>query len=70
MRIFWEKTVKIVLASGAEPLNPRLPLAAGGSAPRPPLITPVYYYNFVEFVSSAKCILFRSKNNQVTTLFL
>jgi len=31
MRIFWEKTEKVVSAS-----NPRLPPAAGGGAPRPP----------------------------------
>jgi len=33
---FYEKTVKIVSASGAPPPNPRLPLAAGGFALRPP----------------------------------
>jgi len=65
MRIFWEKTVKIVSASRAEPPNPRLPPAAGGSDPR--VVIPAYYYNLVEFVSSAKCILFRSKKKQVTT---
>jgi len=38
---FLEKNVKIVSASGAPPLNARL--------------IPAYYYNFVEFVFSAKC---------------
>jgi len=47
MRIFWVKTVKIVSASGAPPLHPRV-------------LIPAYYYNFVEFVSSAKCVLFHS----------
>jgi len=44
----------------------RLPL---GALPLDPhVVTPAYYYNFVEFVSSAKCILFRSKQKkQVTT---
>jgi len=45
MRIFWEKTVKFVWAP-------------------PPdfhVVTSTYYYNFVEFISSAKCILFHSK---------
>jgi len=38
-------------------------------APLPDLhvVTPAYYYNFVGGVSSVKCILFRSKKNQVTT---
>jgi len=36
MRIFWEKTVKIVSASGAPPPNLRLPPATGSSTPRPP----------------------------------
>jgi len=45
-------------------------LSVGCSAPEPPLgfggwpdprvVTPAYYFNSVEFVSSAKCILFRS----------
>jgi len=55
-------------------------LSVEGSAPEPPFAsegwglspqTPrcysPYYYKFVEFVSSVKCILFRSKKNQVTT---
>jgi len=48
-------------------------LSVGGSAPRTPIclrrlgapppdprvVTPAYYYNFIEFVSNVKCILFR-----------
>jgi len=60
MRIYWEKTVKIVSASGPPPLNPLLPSAAGGSASDPRFVTPAYYYNIVESFS-AKCILFISK---------
>jgi len=57
---FLDKTVKVVSAS-------RLPPAAEVSALRPRVVTPAYYYNFVEFVSSANCILFRLKKNQVPT---
>jgi len=45
MRIFWRKTVKIALASGASPPNLRV-------------VTPVYFYNFV---SSNNCVLFPLK---------
>jgi len=54
MRIFLEKTVKFVSAAGAPPPNPRLPPAAGSSAPNPRVVTPTYYYNFVEFIFSWK----------------
>jgi len=64
---FLGKTVKIVSASGAPSPNPHLPPAAGGSAPEPRVVTSAYCYNSIEFVSSAKCNLFRSKKNQVTT---
>jgi len=40
-------------------------LRFGGSDPS--VLTPACYYNFVEFVSSAKCIFFRSKKKQITT---
>jgi len=57
-------------------------LSVGGSAPEPPFASggwglrprtpafffPAYYCNFVEFVSSAKCILFRSKKEPSNTL--
>jgi len=44
MRIFGKKTVKIASASLLPPPDPRF-------------VTSAYYYNLVEFVSSAKCIL-------------
>jgi len=62
MRIFWEKTIKIVSASGDPPPNPRLPPAAPHPDSR--VVTPSYYYNFVKFVSSAKCILFAQKRSK------
>jgi len=46
---------------------PEPPFASGGWRQNHRVVTPVYYYNFVEFVSSAKCILFRSKTKQVNT---
>jgi len=60
MDIFGKKTVKIVSASGGPPPNPPLPPAAESSAADPRVFTPAYYYGFVKFVSSIKCILFRS----------
>jgi len=39
----------------------------GVPPPDPCVVTHTYYYNFVEFVSSVKYILFCSKKNQVTT---
>jgi len=50
---FLEITVKIVSASCRRGL--------GAPPPGPCVVTPAYYYNSVEFVFSAKCILFRSK---------
>jgi len=42
-------------------------LSGWGLCPQTPaLLLPPRYYNFVEFVSSVKCILFRSKKKQVT----
>jgi len=35
MRIFFEKSCKITAVSGDPPQNPRWPLAAGESTPRP-----------------------------------
>jgi len=64
---FWEKTVKIVSASGIRPQTPVFLRRLGAPPPDPRVVTPAYYYNFVKFVSSAKCILFRSEKNQVTT---
>jgi len=42
MHIFIKKPVKIASTSGAPTADPRV-------------VTPAYYYNFVEFVSSAEC---------------
>jgi len=67
--IFMEKSVKIASASGALHPNPRLPPAAGGSAPSPRVVTPASYcYNFVESVSSTKCVCNlqkKKKNNYI-----
>jgi len=60
---FWEKNCKNRLSMGDS--APECPFASGDSAPRP-LRCYSHCYNFVELVSSAKCILFRSKKNQVT----
>jgi len=66
MRIFWNKNVKITSVSGASPPDPRFPPAA--PPPDPPLISPVYYCKSVGFISSAKCVLFSSKKNKITTV--
>jgi len=47
---FGEKTRKFFSASWA-----------GVPPPDPRIVTSAYYYNFVEFVSSTKCILLRLK---------
>jgi len=67
MRIFLEKTIKSSQRRGIRLPNPRLLPEAEAPPPDPGVVTPVYYYNFVELVSSANCILFRSKKNQVPT---
>jgi len=54
MRIFGEKTVKIVSASGSPPPNP--------VCPDPRIVN--LRYNPVEFVSTAKCIVFPLKKNK------
>jgi len=58
MRIFWKKGCKIASASRDPPPNPPWPPTAVAW-----LMTPAYYYNLVEFVSSAKCVLLPSKKN-------
>jgi len=47
--------VKIASASGAPPPDPRVVVSA-------------YYYNFVEFMSNAECVLLPSKKNKITTV--
>jgi len=32
------------------------------------VVTSAYYYRFVEFISSAKCVLFPSKKSKITTV--
>jgi len=51
---FWTKTVKIVSASGAPPVSIR---RLGAPPPDPRVVTPAYYYNLVESVSSVNCDL-------------
>jgi len=67
MRIFCGKTVKIVSASGDPSLNSVSLRRLEDPPPYPRVVTPVYYYNFIELVSSGKYILFHSRKNQVTT---
>jgi len=70
MRIFFlEKTAKIVSASGAPPLNPHFLRRLGSSPSDSRDVIPAYYYNFVEFVSSAKCIQKRTKNYSKCSAF-
>jgi len=52
MRVIWKNTVKI--ASSVAP------------PPDPHVITLTYYYNFIEFVSSVKCISLISKKDKMT----
>jgi len=63
MRYFLGKNCKNRLSVGGS--APESPFASGGSDPR--VVTPAYYYNFVEFISSGECILSRLKKKQVTT---
>jgi len=36
-------------------------LSVGAPPPDPRIVTPAYYYSFVEFISSAECVLLSSK---------
>jgi len=54
--MFLEKSCKIAAASG----NPHWPPAP----PDPRVVTPSYWYSFVEYVSSVNRILLTSKNNR------
>jgi len=63
---FLEKDVKNRRSVGGS--APELPLASGGCWRRsqtPALLLPPYYYNFVKFISSAKCGLLPSKKEQI-----
>jgi len=57
MRNFWKKAKK-------SPLPP----AAGGPPSDPCVVTSVYNYSFVKFVSSAKCVLLPSEKNKISTV--
>jgi len=56
MRIFWKKVQK--------PRNPVCVRQLGAQYLDPRAVSPVYYYNFFEFVSSAKCVLSLIKKEQ------
>jgi len=64
MRIFIQKSVKIASASGTPLPKPRWPPAAGGSAPTHPCCYSRCCYNFVELVSSTKCVLLPTKKEK------
>jgi len=40
----------------------------GAEPPDPYVVTPVYYYNFLNFVSNAKCVFYPSKKDRITTV--
>jgi len=48
---FWRKTYKIAASSEVPPSDPHV-------------LTLAYHYNFVEYISSAKCVLLPSKKEQ------
>jgi len=56
MRMFWEKTVKIG-EKNCKKTSVCL-WRLGAPLPDPHVVTLSYDYNFVEFVSSTKCVLF------------
>jgi len=66
MLIFWKKNCKSRLSVGGSAHE--TPFASGGwdLPPDPHVVTPAYYYNFVEIVSSAKMrfiTLLKDQNN-------
>jgi len=54
MRIFWKKLQNSLQCRGLRPQTSH--------------ITPIYYYYFVEFVSSVKCVLLPSKKNKIAAV--
>jgi len=59
---FLGKNCKNRLSVGGPPPPPPLTSRGLGAAlPDLHVVTPAYYYNFVEFVSSGKCILFKKE---------
>jgi len=65
MRIFWKKLLKSPQCRGGSAPEPPFVSGGGGSAPRSRDFTPAYYYNFVEYVFSIKCVslLFKKEQN-------
>jgi len=66
MRIVWKKLQKSLSVGGSAPKPRWPPLRA--PLPDPRVITPTYYYRYVEFISSAKCILLPLKKGQNYTV--
>jgi len=61
---FLEKTVNNRFSVGGS--SPERPFASG--SPNPGVFALAYYYNFVKFISSVKCVLLLSKRNKITTV--
>jgi len=59
-----EKSVKIASASGALLPTPVSLRRLGTLSSDPRVVTPAYCYNFVEFVSNTKCVLYSTKMKQ------
>jgi len=65
------KSVEIAAASGARPRKLACLRRLKAPPPESSVVTHAYYYNYIEFVSSAKCVLLLSKKkkiNKITTL--
>jgi len=60
---FLDKNWKNRLSVGGSAREPRLP-----PPPDPRIVTSAYYYNFVQFIYSAKCDLLPFKKNKITTV--
>jgi len=56
--VFIGKNCKNRQASETPTLNLFLSPATGDPHPDPHVVTPTYYYNFVEFISSSNCVLY------------
>jgi len=51
---FWKNTVKIASSVTVAP------------PPDPHVVTLTYYYNFIKFISSVKCVILTSKKDKMT----
>jgi len=67
VRIFLEKKTKNRLSVGGPASEP--PFSSGGSSPDPRVVSPAYHYNFVQFVSSAKCVFSAFASSALLHLF-